>query len=119
MTKSDVGRSWLRLGVASCARTFPMAGYAKAAGAVTFLLAITLIPSAAAAQCSQNGNVETCSGNLPGPRNFNTSSGVNDLEINNVTTGPNQASLQGVGSTQSGTGSPGTSEFSCKITDTG
>ena len=74
--------------------------------------------TSAYAQCSQTGTTENCSGNLPGALNFNTSSGINDLEINNVTTGPSQASLQGVGTT-SGSGASGTAQYACQITDTG
>jgi len=72
------------------------------------ILGVVTVASPAAAQCFQSGTVETCTGDLPGPRNFNTSSGVNDLEINSVTTGPSQGSLQGVG-TASGAGTPATS----------
>lgn len=72
--------------------------------------------SPAVAQCSQSGNVETCTGNIPGPRNFDTSSGVNDLEINNVTTGPSQASLRGTG-TQPSAGTAGVGSYSCSTSD--
>jgi hypothetical protein len=63
--------------------------------------------SPATAQCSPSGNVENCTGNIPGPRNFDTSSGVNDLEINNVTTGPSQASLRGLERSQAPAGRRG------------
>ena len=59
--------------------------------------------SPAAAGCVQNGTTVTCTGDVSGPHNFNfsTSSNIN-LDISNVTTGPSQASAQGVGVTQSG-----------------
>ena len=78
-----------------------------------------LAPGRALALCVQNGTTETCTGDLPGALNFNTSSGINDLEISNVTTGPSQVSLQGVGATQTGSGSSGTAAYTCDITNTG
>jgi hypothetical protein len=64
------------------------------------------------AGCIQTGTTVTCSGDLTGFFNFNTSAGINDLEINGVTTGPSQASLQGIGTT-AGTGTNGTGSYSC------
>ena len=85
--------------------------------AIGFLALIGASP--AEAQCSPPvGGTVNCTGNLSGSFNFNTSAGINDLEINNVTTGPGQASLQGTGST-SGTGTAGQAQFACQITDTG
>ena len=69
-------------------------------------------PGTAVALCSQSGSTETCSGDLSGNQNFNTSLGINDLEINNVTTGPSQIQFQGTGSTPSD-GSAGTASYNC------
>jgi hypothetical protein len=76
-------------------------------------------PTTALAQCTgPSGGVETCTGNLPGPQNFNTSAGINDLEVNNVTTGPSQISLTGTGAGV-GNGASANGTFGCQITNTG
>jgi hypothetical protein len=69
----------------------------------------------ALAQCTGPvGGVETCTGNLATPPlpTFNTDQGVNDLEVNNVTTGPSQVSLAGAGAAVGG-GAGATSSYMC------
>ncbi len=84
-----------------------------------FLYVLFGAPSSAFAGCTgPSGGVETCTGNLSGTQNFNTSSGINDLEVNSVTTGPSQVELQGTGSAQNN-GTDGSGGYSCQITNTG
>ena len=111
-------RDRARAAIVECARRWRLTS--RRAGAALVLVAAIAVaacvlfgaPGAALAQCSQSGSTENCSGDLTGNRSFNTSSGINDLEINNVTTGPSQIQFQGSGSTPSD-GSAGTASYNC------
>ncbi len=93
-----------------------------AAFAVLGLVAVSaLVLDAApahAACTAPAGGVVTCTGSLSGDQIFDTASGINDLEVNNVTAGPSRIVLSGTGAA-TGSGTNGTASYSCTITNTG
>ena len=75
-------------------------------------------PSPAFAQCSgPSGGLITCSGNLSGAHDYNTSADT-DLEASGITTGPSQIGVQGSGSLQNN-GNDGSGGYTCQVTNTG
>ncbi len=57
--------------------------------------------SSANAQCSHSGSTENCSGSLPNPVDFNTSSNINTLNVFDATNGTSFVRLQGSGAAPS------------------
>ena len=73
---------------------------------------LVLDAAPATAQCAQSGTTENCSGTLPSPVDFNTSHGIDTLNVFNANNGTSFVRLQGAGAAP---GSGANAVFSCSV----